>query len=583
MESSITSAPSEDPRDELMERFYRSGTLTGKKLTEYIPALLLTNLSTLLISSVDGLVVGNLLGGDSLSSVSIFQPIFMVVSIISLLVTSGASIALSTCIGRNDMERIPRLKKAILWLTVISALIIGILQFPVVALLIRSYHLSPDLERLTSQYAVGCMLALPFGLVSSMGVYQLQILGRMKTLAWLSVMEGMLNLLLDLLFVGPLKMGVAGAGYATLGANLVRSTATAMYIWKKTDLLRFGKVRIGAKDIREILSSGVPDAAFFAMQAFVSYSMMRIVLMAFGDVGGTIQGVCAFCLSVAGMAVSSVTGAMRPLEGLLSGASDEKGLHTLMIQGLIIMAGFVGIIAAVAMIHPKLFYYLHGISEIPDHGLLSLRIYAAFFLFRGADAIYRLYFANRGDRSFSTWTTVAANVLLPVFAFVLIRLFPAPWIWLSYLLSELLIFSASTLRYCRWVQRGRQETKPEEDQLYMSVRPEDAITASRMIRKYADTKGYPARIANRISLCMEEMVSYAVNANGSRDVDIQLLIRFYPDSAQFLMLDNGKCIMLDSDPETTQLVTDNYGLLRKIAKDIKYQYILNMNYTLFQF
>ena len=49
------------------------------------------------------------------------------------------------------------------------------------------------------------------------------------------------------------------------------------------------------------------------------------------------------------------------------------------------------------------------------------------------------------------------------------------------------------------------------------------------------------------------------------------------------MLDDGRCIALDEDRETQELITDNYGLLRKLAKSVKYQYLLNMNYTEIEF
>lgn len=53
--------------------------------------------------------------------------------------------------------------------------------------------------------------------------------------------------------------------------------------------------------------------------------------------------------------------------------------------------------------------------------------------------------------------------------------------------------------------------------------------------------------------------------------------------AVFEMLDNGKCIALDRDSEIQELITDNYGLVKKLAKSVEYQYLLNMNYTVFTF
>lgn len=77
---------------------------------------------------------------------------------------------------------------------------------------IRSYELSLEMTEQTSEYAIGVMISMPFGFVSTVGVYQLRIVGEMKTIIRLYVMKGIVNGILDLLFVGVMHMGVAGAG-----------------------------------------------------------------------------------------------------------------------------------------------------------------------------------------------------------------------------------------------------------------------------------------------------------------------------------------------------------------------------------
>ena len=113
----------------------------------------------------------------------------------------------------------------------------------------------------------------------------------------------------------------------------------------------------------------------------------------------------------------------------------------------------------------------------------------------------------------------------------------------------------------------------------MSVKPEDAIEASRFIRRYAIEKKFSERIANRMSLCMEEMVNYVVSSQKNKDVSNQIIVRFKEDSGVFMMFDDGKNISLDDDKVYQELTIDNYDLLKKISKSYSYQYILNMNYT----
>ena len=95
--------------------------------------------------------------------------------------------------------------------------------------------------------------------------------------------------------------------------------------------------------------------------------------------------------------------------------------------------------------------------------------------------------------------------------------------------------------------------------------------------------GVPKRRANRVSLCMEEMVAYAVKSQKNNDLNIQIVVRFFEDGAIFMMLDDGKCLTFDADENTQKIITDNYQLLQKVSKEHKYQYLLDMNYTVFNF
>lgn len=126
------------------------------------------------------------------------------------------------------------------------------------------------------------MIATPFGLVSTVGTYQLQATGNMRWLMRLSVMEGLANLAFDLLFVGPLGMGVMGASMGTACANVLRCAATVIILAKATDIYK---------------------------------------------ADGVIKGVCVFCSSLVNVAINGVQGSMLPLMGIIVGAEDWDGLH----------------------------------------------------------------------------------------------------------------------------------------------------------------------------------------------------------------------------------------------------------------
>ena len=560
-----------------------------KKIKEYFPAMLATNLSTLLLISVDALVVGNFMGDDALSSVNIFYPVIVLVGAYTALVATGISTSISTAIGSNNQERIDIVRAASLKLMIVMAAIVSVIQIPFVMAVINSYHLGPGMKSLVWQYATGIMICSPLGLISTVGVYQLQILGRMKTLTVLSAVEGVANLIFDLLFVGVLDMGVAGAGYGTACANLLRCSMTVYILSKRADMYRRAEKKTTFKDYTDILRCGAPDASYALMLALQSYFIMKILLATIGPDGGIINGVCTFCLSLTYVIISAIQGSMRPLVGLLAGAEDRKGLSNLMNTGLMINAISLGLCTLIVLLDPVLFYEVHGVDVIPDGAALSLRLFSLYFIFKGSNILIRMYLANRKDSDFATRITVVGYVFVPAVAYILSKICPPPYLWLAYLINETVVFAVFYSRFSWWKSRDKKADDADGDDpvLYLTVKPDQAIEAYRALRRYADEQGKDPRISYRVALCMEEMVAYTKDRKGAAsndDVTVQIIVRFKGDNAAtFVALDDGATIELDVDESKRELTTDNYELLRRIAASVDYQYVLDMNYTTLSF
>ncbi len=567
----------------LMTRFRRNGSLVREKLMEYLPALIVTNMSTFLLISIDGLVVGNLIGADALAAVNIFYPASVFIGALTAILSNGASSALSTCLGRNDIERIRSLKKAVFHLMIIGTVVISLVQIPLVYLLIHLYKLTPEMNSLTWLYALGILISSPFGVISTVGTFMLQILGKSKSLMWLTAAEGVANVVFDLLFIAVFHMGVIGASMGTACACAIRCMLTMVYIIRKTDLLKFGDATILKSDVKDILTSGLPEASNMGILALQNYFMMYILVVAFGSNGGVIKGVVTFCYNIVFIFISGVQGAARPLSGLMSGSDDRTGHRHLMRQSNLLM--IVGSLALTGVIElfPPLFYRFNGIIVIPKDGILSLRLGALYFVFNGINALFRLYFTNRKDKHFAVALTWLGNATMPLFAWILMKTAPTPFIWLSYTLSNLLITVISLLRYWQWVIKDSKLDNPSDKRICLSVEPDGAIEASHLVQQIGKDGGFPARLVYRVTLCMEEMVAYGVATQKKKNVNNHIDILLTNDEARFTILDDGERVELHDDWDINQLVIDNYNLMQKVAATIDYQYILDMNFFVLTF
>ena len=567
---------------EIQNRFQRNNTMIMEKLVSFIPPMILSNLAVLLLASVDGLVVGNLINENALSSVSIFVPISMAIGVLSALFATGIANCLFSYMSQCDTEGLLRMKHAGKVVMVGAAVLVATIAVPVVSWLITLYHLPPEVEAMTREYAVGMMIAMPAGLIATIGALQLQILGKVKVLLFLSAFEGIFDLLLDLLFVSVFKMGIAGVGIASAISCNMRTVLTILYLAKKTDVYKSEGRKATLADIKDILVKGLPEAAYNLMRAAQNMVMMIIIIKALGVSGSAVKAVCSFSFQVALVFVNGLVASMRPLASLFNNAKDYDSLRVLMRQCFRSNLIFMAIIIGLCEFFPNLFFLIHGM-KVSSNEFFMLRIFALSFIFVGFNNMFRLFFTIKGKIKHTTIFTILGSASLPLFAYVITLTGPGEWLWLSYSLTEVLILIANLLLYKRILLQDYKEEDASAGLLYLSVSPDQAIAASDMIKEFADSNGYDRRLSSRIRLCMEEMVAYAVKSQKKRDLNILVTVKFMEDEARFMMLDDGECIALDKEEETRTLITDNYGLLKKVAKSFQYQYILNMNYSVFTF
>jgi len=569
-------------------KYRRNWGLVRHKLREYITVMIISNLSIFLISCVDSIIAGNFVGKEAFASINIFFPVTVFMGVFSALNAQGISTSISTAMGTNDIKEIARIKGALLHITAGMAILSGLIQIPITIAIINSYNLSPELYRMTWQYAIGSMISTPFSLISTAATLYLQITGKMKASMFLSISEGVANVVFDLFFVAVLHMGVAGTGYGTLCANLIRCSATVAYLWKKTDFHKTKFYRPSLRVVGSILKLGISDAAFPLINAFQNYFILLIVMKEFGMYGSVINGAVYFCLSFVSVLILGIQTGFRPLMGLFIGARDQAAVKELLKQSFTAVLIIIGTVTILFELFPQLVYSINGIREIPEGGIACLRIYSVLFIIQGFSFMLRLYLNNMKDVRYATLLTLFGYASVPVFAFLILLIAPGPLIYFSYTLTEVLILTLSFLRYRKLI--GQEESHQNDAiELYMTVRPEDAVAASREVRRFADEHGIEKSVSYKIALSLEEMVAYVKSANAlSKGTDdqtsVDVIIRFLDkNNAVFVTLDGGECIALDEDSQKEELITDNYNLIKKIAKEVTYQYILNLNYTTLTF
>ena len=220
-----------------MERQLTEGRPFGVLLRYALPVLG-GNLFQLFYTLADTVIVGKALGADALAAVGSTGIISYFVLCFVQGLTGGFGICLGQCCGAGD-ETGMRRSAAVSW--TLSA-VFTLLLTPLVCLLARpvlGWMQTPE-DIFTDAYAYLFVILLGTGATVFYNIisYMLRALGDSRTPLVFLVLSSLLNIGLDILFIVPFHMGVAGAAWATVLSQLLSAILCTIVGLRKYPVLR---------------------------------------------------------------------------------------------------------------------------------------------------------------------------------------------------------------------------------------------------------------------------------------------------------------------------------------------------------
>ena len=233
----------------------------ARLLISFALPLMLGNLFQQLYNTADSLIVGNFLGSDALAAVSSSSNLIQLMVGFFNGVAGGAGVVIARYYGARD---IPRLQKALHTLMVFGLAAgclltaIGVTLTPVLLRLMGTpATVLPQSISYFRTYFYGSMAFVLYNIC--MGI--LQAVGDSRHPLQYLIISSIVNVALDLLFVGVFHWGVASAAAATALSQTI-STILCLVRLTHSDRdyrLDLRKIRADLASLREILSNGVPS------------------------------------------------------------------------------------------------------------------------------------------------------------------------------------------------------------------------------------------------------------------------------------------------------------------------------------
>lgn len=224
--------------------------------------LLVGNIFQQFYNMVDMIIVGQTIGKEALAAVGATGSITFLIIGFAQGLTAGLSIITAQRFGAQDFCGV---KKSFAVATIISFTVTAILTVlslvflrPLLLLMQTPPDIIQQAQEFISVILGGMFASMAFNLLSNM----IRALGDSRTPLFFLIFAVIINVILDLVFIINFHMGIAGAGYATVIAQISASLMCVIYIKRKIPLLQVSKsdFKIDKDTIFTHLNAGLPMA-----------------------------------------------------------------------------------------------------------------------------------------------------------------------------------------------------------------------------------------------------------------------------------------------------------------------------------
>ena len=255
-----------------------NGPLTGKIIRFTIPVIL-SGVFQLLFNAVDMIVVGRFSGNTALAAVGSTSSITHLLVNLFLGFSIGAGITVSHEIGAKRMSRLNKIVPTSVLLAVISGAVVGVIGFVFAPVALRLMDSPADIIDKSTLYLRIIFVGMPMNMVYNFGASILRATGDTKKPLIYLFAGGIINVILNLIFVIVFDMDVAGVAIATI---ISQTISALLVVW---DMVRGnGYFRLNLKElhihktymykiIRIGLPSGVQGSLFSLSNVLIQSSI----------------------------------------------------------------------------------------------------------------------------------------------------------------------------------------------------------------------------------------------------------------------------------------------------------------------
>ena len=420
-----------------------------------VPAICGTMVTSIYVLA-DTIIVGKRLGDTAIAALNIALPIYNIFFGMGLLAGVGGSVLMSICRGEGKFDEGNAFFSAALLMNIVMWLVS--LLFCTVFMEDIAWFLGGTEE--TMPYIMDYIPYIIWGMGAYFFSSFLQTFIRNDGAPKLAmngvIAGGITNIVLDIVFVYPLNMGMAGAALATVIGSTLTVVILCSYFLSPKNKLRFTLKKFRPYFIRRIFANGFTSFVIEAASGFTIFVFNIQLIKYFGNTGVSVYGIICNTVLVDVCLCKGIEQAAQPILSINYGAGLYERI--LKVQSLSIKTSLIicSIPVAIGLIKPDIFVYifLNPTENILSLSPTAIRIYFSGFIFLGINMVFICYFQSVAKSASALLLCLLRGCLLIVaFVYILPALLGKTGIWLAFPLAELVTMVVGISLYKKYTKR----------------------------------------------------------------------------------------------------------------------------------
>ncbi len=399
----------------------------GKQLIKFSIPFLLSNLLQAFYSVADMIIVGRLCGTHGITGVNIGSQINILVTGAAFGLAVGGTVLIAQYGGAKKFEEQRKTIGTLFTAYMILAIICTAVMLLLGDTLLRLLNTPEVAYTEAFNYYMICMTGMVFMFAYNVISAILRGMGDSKRPLYFVLIATVVNIIFDIILVGPFKMGAAGAAIATVGAQALSVVLSVIYLAKNHFFVGYKKsdFKIDGAKMKMLLKLGLPSSV---QQVVVSFSFLTLTALVNSlpnaDIASACQGIGGKVNSFAILPALAMSSAVSSMAGQNIGAGDAKRAKKTMMTGMGIAFAISMVVFVIVQLFPQQIISLFDTNEeVLEVGAEYMRYIALDYIFVPFVFCMNGLAIGAGYTNFALFNACFSSILVRVpFAYLIVNL-----------------------------------------------------------------------------------------------------------------------------------------------------------------